>query len=449
MRRVALAAAWSEATNKWVAAFLESHGIEVVSQVAMGVVSNNEVGRLHPQTAFEHGKKADRKEADAVFLACGNWWTAAIVEDLERAVGKPVLTTNNMTVWHALKKIGVNEGRAGYGRLLRRHAGASRGAGRRKGRLSMKLFLALVLASSAAFAQDKTLRIQVPFAPGGGTDILTRIIAPKLSERLAQPVIVENRPGAGGALAARYTAAAAPDGQTIMMGTISEIAINPNVNPKIGYDIWKDFALIGSVAYTPMTVVVHPSVPAKNVKELIALAQAKPKALNYGSAGTGSGAHMGAELFRHLTHADITHVPYKGVGPAVADTVAGQVHMTFTTVPSVVSFVKSGQLRSLGVASAQRAPQLPDVPTFIEAGVPEYLMDYWYCLVAPAGTPKDIQARLNGAVRDVMKLPEVAAGLDKTGLIPLTMSAEEFAAYVKKENERWAAVVKAAGIKPE
>ncbi|HUQ75831.1 MAG TPA: tripartite tricarboxylate transporter substrate binding protein [Burkholderiales bacterium] len=304
-------------------------------------------------------------------------------------------------------------------------------------------------AATMAGAQDRVLRIQVPFATGGGTDILTRIIAPRLSERLGHAVIVENRPGAGGAIAARYTAAAAPDGQTVMMGTISEIAINPNVNPKIGYDIWKDFALIGSVAYTPMTLVVHPSVPAHSVKDLIALVRAKPGSLNYGSAGTGSGAHMGAELFRYLTKADIAHVPYKGVGPAVADTVAGQVQMTFTTVPSVVNFVRSGQLRSLGVASAQRAPQMPDVPTFIEAGVPEYLMDYWYCLVAPAATPKDLQARLNGVVREVMRMPEVAASLDKMGLLPLTMTAEEFAAYVRKENERWAAVVKAAGIKPE
>jgi len=314
----------------------------------------------------------------------------------------------------------------------------------------MKFIAALALcAATLASAQDRTLRIQVPFAPGGGTDILTRIIAPKLAERLGQPVIVENRPGAGGAIAARYTAAASPDGQTVMMGTISEIAINPNLNPKIGYDIWKDFALIGSVAYTPMTVVVHPSVPAKNVQELIALARSRPKSLNYGSAGTGSGAHMGAELFSYLVKVDITHVPYKGVGPAVADTVAGQVQMTFTTVPSVVNFVRSGQLRSLGVASAQRAPQLPDVPTFIEAGVPEYLMDYWYCLVAPAATSKELQARLNGAVRDVMRMPDVAVSLDKTGLLPLTMTAEEFTAYVRKENERWAAVVKAAGIKAE
>ena len=314
----------------------------------------------------------------------------------------------------------------------------------------MKLVAALALfAATLAHAQDRAVRIQVPFATGGGTDILTRIIAPKLAERLGQPVVVENRPGASGAIAARYTAAAAPDGQVVMMGTISEIAINPNVNPKIGYDVWKDYALLASVAYSPITLVVHPSVPAHSAKDLIALARAKPGALNYGSAGTGSGSHMGAELFLYLTKVNIAHVPYKGVGPAVADTVAGQVQMTFTTVPSAVNFVRSGQLRSLGVASAQRAPQMPDVPTFIEAGLPEYLMDYWYCLVAPAATPKDIQARLNGAVREVMRMPEVAAGLDKMGLVPLTMSAEEFAAYVRKENDRWAAVVKAAGIKPE
>ena len=315
----------------------------------------------------------------------------------------------------------------------------------------MKFLLGLVLcaASAAAAAQDRTIRIQVPFAPGGGTDILTRVVAPRLSERLGQPVIVENRPGAGGAIAARYTAAAAPDGQTVMMGSISEIAINPSINPKIGYDVWKDFALIGSVAYTPMTLVVHPSVPAKSVQELIALANAKPGSLNYGSAGTGSGAHMGAELFRYLTRVNITHVPYKGVGPAVADTVAGQVQMTFTTLPSVASFVRSGQVRSLGVASSHRAPQMPEVPTFAEAGLPDYLMDYWYCLVAPAATLRGVQSRLNGAVREVMRMPEVVGSLDKSGLIPLTMTAEAFEAYVRKESERWAAVVKAAGIKAE
>lgn len=311
------------------------------------------------------------------------------------------------------------------------------------------LLLAIFFANPSAGQGDKTLRIQVPFAPGGGTDILTRILAPRIAERLGQPVIVENRPGAGGAVAARYTAAAAADGQTVMMGTISEIAINPNVNPKIGYDIWRDFAIVGPVAYTPMTVVVHPAVPAKSVRELIALANARPGALNYGSAGTGSGAHMGAELFRYLTKANITHVPYKGVGPAVADTAAGHVHMTFTTLPSVVSFVRNGQLRSLAVASERRAPQLPEVPTFIEGGVPEYVMDYWYCLVAPAATPREAQSRLNGALRDTLALPEIVASLDKSGLIVLSLGAEAFTAFVRKENERWAAVVKAAGIKAE
>ena len=309
------------------------------------------------------------------------------------------------------------------------------------------LALISVFLTATAVAQDRAVKIQIPFAPGGGTDILTRIIAPEVAKRLGQPVVVENRPGAGGALAARYTAAAAPDGQTILMGTISEIAINPNLNPKIGYDIWKDFALIGSVAYTPITIIAHPSVQAKNVSELIALAKAKPGALNYGSAGTGSGSHMAAELFRYLTKVELTHIPYKGVGPAVADNVAGQVHLTFTTVPSAVAFVRNGQLRSLAVASGKRAQQLPDVPTSAEAGVPDYLMDYWYCLVAPIATPRDVQTRLHGAIVETMKLPEIAASLEKTGLIPLTMPQDAFHAFVKKENERWAAVVRAAGIK--
>jgi tripartite-type tricarboxylate transporter receptor subunit TctC len=314
------------------------------------------------------------------------------------------------------------------------------------------LSIAAFFASAPAHGQagsDKTVKVQVPFAPGGGTDILARILAPRVGERLGQPVVVENRPGASGAIAARYTAQATPDGLTVMLGTISEIAINPSLSPKLGYDVWRDFALIGPIAYTPMTVVVHPSVPAKNVKELIALATQRPGQLNYGSAGTGSGAHMAAELFRYLTKVDITHVPYKGTGAAVADLVGGQVQMVFTTVPSAVNFVRNGQLMALGVASAQRAPQMPEVPTFVEAGVPEYLMDYWYCLVAPAATPKEIQARLNTAFRDALRLPEVVASLDKAGLLPMSAGQDEFAAFVKKETERWAAVVKAAGIKVE
>lgn len=317
---------------------------------------------------------------------------------------------------------------------------------------SIALAIAALIGGAPAHSQtgsDKPIRLIVPFAPGGGTDIMARIIAPKLAERLGQPVVVENRPGAGGAIGARFTAQSAPDGLTVLIGSISEIGINPSVNPNIGYDVWRDFTVIGPLAYTPMVLVAHPSVPAKSVKELIALANARPGQLNYGSAGQGSGAHMGAELFRYLTKANITHVPYKGTGAAVADLVGGQVQLVFTTVPSVVSFVKGGQLKALGVASAKRAPTLPEAPTFVESGVPEYLMDYWYGLFGPAGTPKDIQARLNGAAREVLRQPEVVASFDKAGLIPIGGTPEEFAAFVKKDMERWAAVVKAAGIKME
>ena len=293
----------------------------------------------------------------------------------------------------------------------------------------------------------RAVTLQIPFATGGGTDILGRIIAPRLAERLGQPVIVENRPGASGAIAARYTAQAAPDGLTLMIGSVSEIGINTSLNPKLGYDVWRDFVAVAPLASTPMILVAYPSVPATTPKDLIALAKARPGQINYGSAGSGSGAHMAAELFRYLTKVDIVHVPYKGTGAAMVDLIGGQVQLVFTTLPSAVSFVKSGKLKAIGMASGQRAPALPDVPTFVEAGVPEYLMDYWYGLFAPAATPKDVQARLHAAVREVLHLPDIVASFDKGGLIPMAGSSEEFAAFVKKDMERWAIVVKAAGIK--
>ena len=305
----------------------------------------------------------------------------------------------------------------------------------------------LAALCGAAQAQDKAIRMQVPFATGGGTDILARIMAPRLTERLGQSVIVENRAGAGGAIGARYTAQATPDGQTLMIGSISEIGINPSVTPKIGYDVWRDFVAITPLASTPMTLVAHPSVPASTPRELIALANAKPGQINYGSAGAGSGAHMGAELFRFITRVDITHVPYKGTGAAVADLAGGQVQLVFSTVPSVLGLVKAGRLKSIAVATRERVPTLPEVPTFAESGVPEYLMDYWYGLFAPAATPKDAQARLATAFREVLRMPDVAASLEKAGLIVTGGSTEEFTAFVRKDMERWAAVVKAANIK--
>lgn len=319
----------------------------------------------------------------------------------------------------------------------------------------MRRLLLLLAVALAAFgggalnAQDKAVKLQVPFATGGGTDIIARIIAPRLAERLGQPVLVENRAGAGGAIGARYTAQAAPDGLTLMIGSISEIGINPSVTPKIGYDVWRDFVALASMAVTPMILVAHPALPAATPRELIALANARPGQINYGSAGTGSGAHMGAELFRYVTRVDITHVPYKGTGAAVADLAGGQVQLVFTTVPSVIGLVKGGRLKPIAVASAQRVPTLPEVPTFVETGVPEYLMDYWYGLFAPSATPRDIQLRLQAALREVMRMPDIQAGLDKAGLLPMGGTADEFTAFVKKDMERWAAVVKAAGIKVE
>ncbi len=318
--------------------------------------------------------------------------------------------------------------------------------------LGRRLILAVALAAlggSSVVAQDKAVRLQVPFATGGGTDILARIIAPRLSERLGQPVLVENRAGAGGAIGARYTAQAAADGLTLMIGSISEIGINPSVTPKIGYDVWRDFVALAPLAVTPMILVAHPALPAATPREVIALANARPGQINYGSAGAGSGAHMGAELFRYITKVDITHVPYKGTGAAVADLAGGQVQLVFTTLPSVIGLVKGGRLKPIAVASAQRVPTLPEVPTFVETGVPEYLMDYWYGLFAPAATPRDIQQRLQGALREVLRMPDIQASLDKAGLLPMGGTAEEFTAFVKKDMERWAAVVKAAGIKVE
>ena len=304
-----------------------------------------------------------------------------------------------------------------------------------------------VLCTGVAVAQDRAIRLQVPFATGGGTDILARILAPRLSEKLGQPVVVENRGGAGGAIGARYTAQAAPDGLTLMIGSISEIGINPSVSPKIGYDVWRDFVAIAPLAITPMVLVAHPSVPAATPREVIALANARPGQINYGSAGAGSGAHMGAELFRYITRVDIAHVPYKGTGAAVADLAGGQVQLVFTTLPSVIGLVKGGRLKPIAVATAQRVPALPEVPTFAESGVPDYLMDYWYGLFGQAALPRDIQARLQGALREVMRMPDVMASMDRAGLIPMGGTPEEFTAFVKRDMDRWAAVVKAANIK--
>ncbi len=315
---------------------------------------------------------------------------------------------------------------------------------------AIALSITAVLASPAAHSQAypaKPVRIIVPFSPGGGTDIVSRIIAPKLSERFGQQVIVDNRPGAGGNIGAEITVKSPPDGYTLMVGSTSEIGIGPSLYTKLPYDVLRDLVAVTPLAATPMVLVVHPSMPVKTAKDLVALARARPGQINYGSAGTGSGAHMGAELFRYMTKIDIVHVPYKGVAPAITDVVGGQVQVLFTTLPSATAFIKAGRLKALGVASPQRASSMPELATMAESGVPGYEMEYWYGFFAPAATPKDILARIYTDTMEVLRQPDVVANLSKQGVQPTIKTQGEFAAFVRADIEKWAVVVKASGVK--
>ncbi len=309
-------------------------------------------------------------------------------------------------------------------------------------------FIALGLAGGGAFGQSypsKAVHLVVPFTPGGGTDIVARIVGQKLSERFGQPVVVDNRPGAAGTVATEYTVRSAPDGYTLHVGSTSEIGIGASLHKKVSYNVLRDLVVVTPLASTPMVLVVHPSVPAKTVKELVALAKARPGQLNYASAGAGTGNHMSGELFNYLTKVNIVHIPYKGAGPALADVAGGQVHIMFSTVPAAIGLMKAGRLRALGVSSAKRYPALPDVPTMIEAGIPGYEVEYWYGFLAPAATPKDVIARIHSDTSQVLRMPEPVASLDAQGLLPIVKSQSEFAAFVKADIERWAVVVKASG----
>ncbi|MBI2226420.1 MAG: tripartite tricarboxylate transporter substrate binding protein, partial [Betaproteobacteria bacterium] len=271
--------------------------------------------------------------------------------------------------------------------------------------VAIALSIAALGGSPAAQSQTypaKPVRIIVPFSPGGGTDIVARTVAPKLADRFGQQVVVDNRVGAAGAIGAEITVRSPPDGYTLMVGSTSEIGIGPSLYSKLPYDVLRDLVPVTPLAATPMVLVVHPSMPVRTAKDLVALARARPGQINYGSAGAGSGAHMAAELFRYLTKADIVHVPYKGVAPAMADVIGGQVQVLFTTLPSATAFIKAGRLKALGVASPQRASSMPELATMAESGVPGYEMEYWYGFFAPAATPKDILARIHADTTEVL-----------------------------------------------
>ena len=294
----------------------------------------------------------------------------------------------------------------------------------------------------------KALRFIMPFPPGGGTDTLGRIIGQKLSEVLGQQVIIDNRPGAGANIGAEIAAKSPPDGYTLLMGNIAH-AINVSLYSKLSYYLVRDFAPVTLLASTQNILVVHPSVPAPSVKELIALAQARPGQLDYASSGSGSSAHLAAELFNMMAGVKMTHVLYKGGGPAVIALVSGQVSVGFAPTPSVLSQVKAAKLRGLAVTSAQRSPATRELPTISEAGVPGYEAGTWYGVLVPVGTPREIIARLHAESVKLLKLPDVKERLDAAGFEPIGSTPEQFAAYTSSEIEKWGKVVKASGARAD
>jgi tripartite-type tricarboxylate transporter receptor subunit TctC len=316
--------------------------------------------------------------------------------------------------------------------------------------------VALALSAAPATAQDaagfpaRTIRIVVPFPPGGVTDRLARVVAQKMQEQWGQPAVVDNRPGASGMIAAEQVAKSPPDGYTLMMGHIGTHAINPGLFAKLPYDPVQDFAPVSLLVSVPNILLVHPSVPAASVAELIALARAKPGTLNFASPGSGTSGHMSAELLKSLTGIDIVHVPYKGPGPALQDLLAGQVNMLFDTVASSMPQVRAGKLKGLAVTTPARSAIAPDVPTMVEAGVAGYEIAPWFAAYAPAGTPPAVIDKLNGEMRRILALPDVrTAFVDQQGMTLIASSPAELGAHTQREIAKWARVVKATGARAE
>ncbi len=317
----------------------------------------------------------------------------------------------------------------------------------------MRALLATLSVAFAlhAYGQDawptRPVRMILPFPPGGGTDILGRLIAERLSAGIGQPVVTENRGGAGGNVGAEAAARSAPDGYTIVLVAPS-LAISPTLYSKINYDPVKDFAPISLVATVPNVMVTQPSLPGQ-LQEFIAFVKAKPGALNFGSGGAGTSNHLAGELFNIVTGARLVHVPYKGVNLAMQDVLAGNVHLVFIGIPAAAPHIKAGKLRALAIVAPQRSTALPDVPTVAEAGLKDFEVTTWYGILAPAGTPQPVVRRLNAELVKVMHGPEMKEKLTATGTEPLTSTPEEFAAYIKREIAKWGDVIRKAGVKAD
>lgn len=305
---------------------------------------------------------------------------------------------------------------------------------------------ALSVGAQADTYPSKPVRLMVPFPPGGPTDVLARIVAPRLAERLGQPVVIDNKPGASGMVGADVVARAAPDGYTLLVNASIHV-INPSLYPKQPYDAIADFAAISNLADVPLVLAVNPKVPAQSVKDLVALAKSAKAPLAFASAGNGASQHLSGEAFKVAAGIDLLHVPYKGSAPALTDLIGGQVQLMFDSLPSAMPFVKSGAIRALAVTTSKRTPALPDVPTIAESGYPGFSISTWYGVWAPAGTPAAIVQKLSGEIAAIVRQPDVRAQFEKLGAEPVGNSPAEFSAFTKAELTKWAGIVKASGAK--
>jgi len=319
-------------------------------------------------------------------------------------------------------------------------------------RLIAALALAvLAFASGTSFAQYpvKPVRIVVPYPPGGTTDILARLVATRLTDKLGQTFVVENRPGAAGAIGSQAVAKSAPDGYTLVMGTVSSHGINSALYKSLPYDPVKDFAPVTNVASTPNVITVNPDVPVKNLGELLKLAREKPGKLNFGSTSQGGSPHMSAELLKMMTGVDMVHVPYKGAGPMLADLIGGQVQIGFDNLPSSMSHIRSGKVRAIAVTTPARWPGAPEIPTVAESGVAGYEVSGWFGLLAPAGTPKPVIDVLYAALSEILKQPEVQKQMLELGAAPVGNAPDAFGRQIAGEVEKWKKVVATTGVKAE
>ena len=309
--------------------------------------------------------------------------------------------------------------------------------------------LCLVSAAHAETYPAKSIRFIVPFPPGGPTDVLARVLGQKLSEQMGQPVVLDNRPGAGGNLGLELAAKSAPDGYTLLLGAVGTLTISPYLYAKLNYDPARDFQPISLVASMPNVLLVHPSVPAKTLKELVQLAKASPGKLNFGSGGAGTSNHLGSELLKSMTKIDIVHVPYKGASQAMLGLIGGQIDIVVIGTPTAIPQIQAGKVRALAVLSSSRLPAIANVPTAGEAGFPGYEVTTWYGVLVPAGTSKDIVARLNTELAKVMTVPASRDRIVGAGFDPMTSTPQQFAEFIKAESLRWGKVIKDAGIRAE